>query len=190
MTSKPFTKQNQKDLANNEYVKKCTEKNIYFTEEFALKVCEVMKKGGDVYAFFEQCDLPVKIIGKTRIDGICAHWKSFYDLKDLPRKARTPTKPKKVVPTSAERRQANLNKAIEYCEALFQNIDSLDLDERTTEDELPLACIKKTFEDLDNVIVKDLCAYYGYDYFTYYKYISKFKEKDEFVNILNPHRKK
>ena len=58
-------------------------------------------------------------------------------------------------------------------------------------DTIRFAAIKKVFDSDQPVVVKDLCAHYGYPYSKYYGYLTSLRpNEDTFVNILNPHRKR
>lgn len=186
--AKKFTKNAQKNLNKNPNVVKCTESQISFTEEFALKVCEALKAGEDPIKVFTDAGFSIKILGETRVNGIIAFWKSKYELEDLPRRVR-PVKEKEYVPTAAERRAARTKEAVELCDHLIANPQPLNLPDDAPMHTVRLAAIKKTYEDSKNVVLKDLCDHYGYQYTEYYAYLQTLKEPDTFVNILNPHRK-
>lgn len=192
MANKQFTQHAQKQLNKNPYVVKCTKSKIIFTEEFALKVVEAIKNGDNPYDVFEACDLSIRVLGKSRVNGIIGLYRSKYELNDVPRRKPEP-KPKKHVETAAERRERNLSDAIAYCDNLIANPQTeLNLPVDATKDVIHYAAIKKTYDNKDlKVVVKDLCAHYGYQYLNYYSYLNSIKPKDNnFVNILNPHRKK
>ena len=189
MANKQFTKHAQRVLNSNPNVVKCTPSKITFTEDFAKKVCEVLKKGEDPYKTFADNGLSIRILGKPRISGAIGLWRSRYGLEDLPRRKPEP-KPKKVVETAKERRDRVLNEAIADCDSLIANPSSLSLDSNTDKDTIHFAAIKKVYDTKKNVIVKDLCLHYGYQYPKYYAYLKTVEPKtEEFVNILNPHRK-
>lgn len=188
MATKKFTKHAQRVLSHNPNVVKCTEAKIVFTEEFALKVCDALKTGDDPYKVFTDNGFSIRILGKSRVNGAIGLWKSKYELENLPRR-KTEPKEVKVVVTAAERRQANLNEAIAECDALIANPSQIPVDETADNDTIHFAAIKKVFETKKSVIVKDLCAHYGYQYPKYYAYLQSLKPKDDFVNYLNPHHK-
>jgi hypothetical protein len=191
MASKQFTKHAQRVFNHNPNVVKCTPSKIIFTEEFALKVCEALKKGEDPYPIFTANGLSIRILGKPRIAGAIGLWRSKYGLEGLPRRKPAP-KPKKVVETAKERRDRNLKAAIALCDTYIADPSKLGLAPETDTDTVHFAAIRKVYEESKTpVIVKDLCAHYNYSYSKYYAYLQEQKPKqDEFVNILNPHRKK
>ncbi len=192
MANKQFTEHAQKVLNKNPYVVKCSPSKIIFTEEFANKVCDAMRQGNNPVDVFKECGLSVRVLGKSRVNGIIGLYRSKYELNDLPRRKPEP-KPKKHVETAAERRERNFKEALVYCDNLIANPQvELNLSPDSDKDLIHFAAIKKTFDNEDlNVVVKDLCAHYGYQYLTYYAYLQAIKPKDnEFVNILNSHRKK
>lgn len=187
MANKKFTKHAQRVLNHNPNVVKCTEGKITFTDEFALKVCEALKKGEDPYQVFLDAGFSLRVLGRSRINGAIGLWKSKYELENLPRR-KAPVVEKEHVETAAERRERVLNQAIQDCDKLIANPEELELPKNVDYETVRLAAIKKTYESNKKVIVKDLCAHYGYPYSRYYAYLQTFKPKDEFVNILNPHR--
>lgn len=188
MASKKFTKHAQRVLNHNPNVVKCTEGKIIFTEEFALKVCDALKKGEDPYQVFTDNGLSIRILGKSRVNGAIGLWRSKYELEGLPRR-KAEDKPKKVVETASERRQKNLDAAIQDCDKLIANPAELGLGADASSDVIHLEAINKVYQSGKPVIVKDLCTHYGYPYSKYYSYLQSKKPKDDFVNILNPHRK-
>ena len=192
MANKQFTNHAQKELNKNPNVIKCSPSKIIFTEEFALKVVDALKQGEDPFKVFEENGLSVRVLGKSRINGIVSLYKSRYELENLPRRKKE-VKPKPHVETAAERRERNLKEAIAYCDSLISNPEKeLGLSVDSNKDLIHFSAFKKTFENKDlKVIIKDLCKHYGYEYSSYYLYLQAIKPKeDEFVNILNPHRKK
>ena len=186
MATKKFTKNAQRVLNHNPNVVCCTEGKISFTEEFALKVCEALKKGEDPYQVFIDNGFSIRILGESRINGAIGLWKSKYNLENLPRR-HTVKKEVKVVETAQQRRQKNLGVAILRIEDLMKDPQSLDLPEDVDSETLHFAAIKKVYdESKTKVIIKDVIEYYGYSYTKYYAYLQSLKPKDEFVNILNP----
>lgn len=188
MATKKFTKHAQRVLNHNPNVVKCTEGKIVFTEEFALKVCDALKAGEDPYKVFEDNGFTVRILGKYRINGAIGLWRSKYELDELPRR-KSIAKEKKVVETAAERRERILNEAIAECDNFIANPTTLGLGENADKDVISFEAIEKVYNSRKNVIVKDLCAHYGYAYSKYYAYEQKKNPKEDFVNILNPHRR-
>ena len=189
MPFKKFTKHAQRTLNRNPNVVHCSEARITFTEEFAQKVCDALKAGDDPYKVFTDNSLSVRILGKSRINGTIGLWKSKYDLTDLPRR-KAPVKEKKPVVTAAERRAKNLEEAIKICDGLIANPSEIPLDGSADNDTIHFAAIKKVFDSKIPVVLKDLCAHYGYPYNQYYTYVCSLKPKEEFYNILNSHNKK
>lgn len=189
MAVKKFTKHAQRVLNHNPNVVHCSEAKIVYTEEFALKVCDALKKGEDPYKVFEDAGLSLRVLGMSRVNGTIGLWKSKYELTDLPRR-KAPVKEKKHVETAQERKERNLLAAIKVCDEYISNPSSLELDETASNDLIHFAAIKKVYDSKMPVIVKDLCEHYGYQYTQYYGYIKSLKPKEEFVNILNPHSKK
>lgn len=189
MATKKFTKHAQRTLNKNPNVEKCTESKISFTEEFALKVCEALKQGEDPFAVFTENGFSIRILGKSRINGVIGLWKSKYGLEDLPRR-KAPAKEKKAVETAAERRDRNLQAAIAEVDRLVANPAELELAEGTDKETTLFAAIKHVYDSKQKVVVKDLIAHYGYPYTKYYAYLQSQKPKDEFVNVLNPHNKR
>lgn len=177
MAIKKFTKHAQKVLNKNPNVVSCGEGKIVFTESFALKVCEALKDGESPYDVFEENGLSLKILGKSR-----------YEIQ-APKKKRT----KNADPdqkTSAEKRRARLEEGIALCDRYLQNPSLLNLDGEIDPETLLCEAIRKTYEEIDRVFVKDLCAHYDFSYSKYYAYQQqKKKEEREFDNVLNPHRK-
>lgn len=188
MATKKFTEHAQRVLNHNPNVVKCTEAKITFTDEFAEKVCAALKEGRDPYEVFEENGLSLRILGKSRINGAIGLWKSRYGLEDLPRR-KPEAKPKKPVETASERREKNLSAAIEACDKLIADPSSLALPEGSDNDTVHFAAIKKVYDSKMPVVVKDLCAHYGYPYSKYYAYLQEQKPKDDYVNLLNPHHK-
>lgn len=191
MGNRQFSEHAQKVLNKNPNVVKCSQSKIIFTEEFALKVCDALKAGENPYDVFEQNGLSIRVLGKSRINGIVGLYRSRYELTDLPRR-KTPPKPKKHVETAAERKERNNKIAFEYCDNLIANPELLNISKDSDKDLIHFAAIKKTYDNKEiKVIVKDLCAHYGYQYMSYYSYLQAIKPKeDEFVNLLNSHKKK
>ena len=99
MSSKPFTKHAQRVLNKNPNVVKCTVAKIVFKEEFALKVCDALKNGEDPYKVFTDNGLSLRVLGKSRVNGVIGLWKSKYNLENLPRR-KPPVKPKPHVETA------------------------------------------------------------------------------------------
>ena len=188
MATKKFTKHAQRVLNHNQNVVKCTESKISFTEEFALKVVDALKAGEDPYKVFEDNGMSLRILGKSRVNGIIGLWKSKYELEDLPRR-RVVKEPAAHVETAKERRQKNLEVAIAEIEKLVQASSSLELPEGASDELVHFAAIKKVYDSKTKVIVKDVIEHYGYSYMKYYAYLESLKPKDTFVNILNPHNK-
>ncbi|MFA6860907.1 MAG: HTH domain-containing protein [Bacilli bacterium] len=189
MANKQFTKHAQRELNHNPNVVKCTPSKITFTEEFANKVCDALKKGEDPYKVFTDNGFSIRILGKPRIMGAIGLWRSRYGLEDLPRRKPEP-KPKKQVETAKERRERNLKEAIAAVDAYIADLTSMALPANVDNDTAHFAAIKKVYDSKKNVIVKDVCAHYGYQYPKYYAYLQSLKpQQEEFVNILNPHRK-
>lgn len=189
MATKKFTKHAQRVLNHNPNVVKCTESKISFTEEFALKVVEALKNGDDPYQVFEENGLSLRILGKSRVNGIIGLWKSKYELENLPRRKIVKEKTK-VVETAKERREKSLKLAIEEIEKLVKDPTALELPEGTDDETLHFAAIKKVYDSKMKVVVKDVIEHYGYSYMKYYSYLESKKPKDTFVNILNPHNRK
>ncbi len=189
MAVKKFTKHAQRVLNHNPNVVNCSEAKIIFTEEFALKVCDALKKGEDPFKVFEENGLSIRVLGKSRVNGTIGLWKSKYELTDLPRR-KPAKKEKKPVETAAERKERNLKAAVEACDKLIADPSSLSLDETASSDTIHFAAIKAIYDSKMPVIVKDLCEHYGYPYSKYYTYLKSLQPKEEFVNILNPHSKK
>lgn len=189
MAKKQFTKHAQRVLSHNPNVVTCSQSKITFTDEFALKVCDALKKGEDPYKVFIDAGFSIKILGESRINGAIGLWKSKYELENLPRR-KPPVKEKKVVETASERRGKNLDEAIKYCDSLIATPSDIPVEEGSDSDTIHFAAIKKTYETMKSVIVKDLCAHYGYQYSKYYNYLKSFKPEDDFVNILNSHKKR
>jgi hypothetical protein len=125
----------------------------------------------------------------SRVNGVIGLWKSRYELNDLPRR-KPVQKEKDPVETAADRRQKNLEAAIAACDELIANPANILVAEGSDVDTIHFAAIKKVYDSKMPVVVKDLCAHYGYQYSKYYGYLQSFKAKDEFVNILNPHSRK
>ena len=86
MSSKTFTKHAQRVLNKNPNVVKCSTAKIIFTEDFALKVCEALKAGEDPYKIFTDNGISIRVLGKSRVNGIIGLWKSKYNLENLPRR--------------------------------------------------------------------------------------------------------
>lgn len=190
MSSKPFTKHAQRVLNKNPNVEKCTVAKIVFKEEFALKVCKALKNGEDPYKVFADNGLSIRVLGKSRVNGVIGLWKSKYGLENLPRR-KPPVKPKAPVETAKERKERNLREAVALCDSFIADPESLGLTTETDSDTIHFAAIKKVYDSNQPVIVKDLCAHYGYPYSKYYGYLTSIRPKeDSFVNILNPHRKR
>ena len=188
MAVKKFTKHAQRVLNHNPNVVRCTEAKIVFTEEFAQKVCDALKAGEDPYLVFEENGISIRVLGKPRVTGTIGLWKSKYELTDLPKRKRV-SKEKKETLSAAEKKQKNLEAAIAYCDALIAKPDELGLTSEETLDTIRFAAIKKTYDSKLPVVVKDLCAHYGYPYSKYYGYLNSLKPKEEFYNPLNPHNK-
>ena len=110
MSSKPFTKHAQRILNKNPNVEKCTTAKVIFKEEFALKVCDALKKGEDPFQVFTDNGLSVRVLGKSRINGVIGLWKSKYSLEDLPRR-KVVRKSKAPVETAKERKERILTSA-------------------------------------------------------------------------------
>lgn len=189
MATKKFTKHAQRVLNHNPNVVKCTESKISFTDEFALKVVDALKKGENPYQVFEDNGLSLRILGKSRVNGIIGLWKSKYELEDLPRR-KMAKEEKKPVETAKERREKNCKAAVEEVEKLVQDPSSLNLPEGADDETIHFAAIKKVYDSKMKVIVKDVIEHYGYSYMKYYAYLESQKPKDTFVNILNPHNKR
>ena len=192
MANKQFTVHAQKQLNKNPNVVKCSPSKIVFTEEFALKVVEALMQGRNPAEVFEENGLSVRVLGKSRVNGIVSMYKSKYELENLPRR-QVQRKEKKHIETSQERREKNLKEAVVYCDNLIANKESLlSCTPEDSDDVVHFKAIKKTYENKElKVIVKNLCAYYGYDYLRYYAYFQSIKPKeDDFVNILNSHKKR
>lgn len=189
MATKKFTKHAQRVLNHNPNVEKCTEGKVSFKEEFALKVCEALKKGEDPYQVFVDNGFSLRILGKSRINGVIGLWKSKYELEDLPRRAPA-VKEKKEVETAAMRREKNLAAAIAEIDALIADPAKLELPAETGSETIHFAAIKKVYESKTKVVIKDVIAHYGYSYSKYYAYLQSQKPQDTFVNILNPHSRR
>lgn len=187
--AKKFSKHAQQMLNRNPNVVKCSEGKIVFKEQFALKICDALKRGDDPFQIFEDEGLPVKILGKARINGVIGLWKSKYELEDLPRR-----KKKELVirekESAAERKERHLQEAIKLVDHHIAYPETLSLSADTDHDILVLSAIKHVYEEEAQVILKDLCAHYGYQYSRYYSFLQSIKPKETtFVNVLNPHRK-
>lgn len=190
MSSKPFTKHAQRILNKNPNVEKCTTAKVIFKEEFALKVCDALKKGEDPFQVFTDNGLSVRVLGKSRINGVIGLWKSKYSLEDLPRR-KVVRKSKAPVETAKERKERILKEAVERCDSYIARPEELGLSPDTDIDIIRFTAIKKVYESKSGVILKDLCLHYGYPYAKYYTYIKTLTpDEDTFVNILNPHRKR
>lgn len=191
MSSKPFTKHAQRVLNKNPNVEKCTTAKIVFKEEFAQKVCDALKNGEDPYQVFTDNGLSLRVLGKSRVNGVIGLWRSKYGLEGLPRR-KPVEKPKPHVETAKERKERNLREAVALCDAYIADpVNALGLSADTDPDTIRFAAIKKVYDSDQPVIVKDLCLHYGYPYSKYYGYLNSLKpDEDTFVNILNPHRKK
>lgn len=189
MSIKKFTKHAQRVLNHNPNVVRCTEAKIIYTDEFALKVVDALKAGEDPFKVFEDNGLSIRVLGKSRVTGTIGLWKSKYELTDLPRR-KPAVKEKAHVPTAAERKQKNLEAAIEACDKLIADPAQLELSQDADNDTIHFAAIKKVYDSKLPVIVKDLCAHYGYPYSKYYSYLCSLSPKEGFYNILNPHNKK
>ena len=191
MSTKKFTPHAQRELNKNPNVVKCTEAKIVFTEEFALKVCDALRNGEDPYQVFTDNGLSIRILGKARVNGVIGLWRSKYGLEGLPRRKTQPKQEKAHVETAQERKDRHLAEAIVICDEYIANPESLGLTPDTDGDTIHFAAIKKVYDSPQQVVVKDLCAHYGYSYSKYYGYLQSLQPADdEFVNILNPHRKK
>ncbi len=190
MSTKKFTPHAQRVLNKNPNVIKCTEAKIAFTEEFALKVCDALRNGEDPYQVFTDNGISIRILGKARVNGVIGLWRSKYGLEGLPRR-RNESKSDENAETAAERKERHLSEAIVICDEYIANPESLGLTPETDSDTIRLAAIKKVYDSPQQVVVKDLCAHYGYSYSRYYAYLQSLNPADdEFVNILNPHRRK
>ena len=189
MATKKFTKHAQRVLSHNPNVVRCTEGKITFTDEFAQKVCDALKAGEDPYQVFTDNGLSLRILGMSRVNGVIGLWKSRYELTDLPRR-KPVQKEKEQFESAADRRQKNLEAAIAKCDELIANPANLPIAADSNSDTIHFAAIKKVYDSKMPVVVKDLCAHYGYPYSKYYSYLQSFKAKDDFVNILNPHSRK
>ncbi|MCI1735154.1 MAG: hypothetical protein LKM30_05400 [Bacilli bacterium] len=193
MATKQFTPHAVRTLKKNPNVVKCTPSKIIFTEAFALKVMDAVKKGEDPLPVFTANGLSVRILGKPRIMGAVGLWKSRYGLEGLPRR-KAPARPKKIVETAEQRRKRQLGEAVLKVDALLKDPTQIkNLPANADNDTTHFAAIYQVYNNGKcPVIVKDLCGYYGYSYIQYYGFL-KTKEpqdQDEYVNILNPHRKK
>ncbi|MFA6624212.1 MAG: HTH domain-containing protein [Bacilli bacterium] len=190
MAKKQFSKYAIKTMNRNPNVRKCTPSKIMFTEEFALKVCEALKKGEDPCQVFTDNGFSIRVLGRSRISGIIGLWRSQYGLEGLEKRKPAP-KPKKHVETASERRERNLQFAISYCDKQIADPSSLSLPADTPLETLQFAAIRKAYLDKLPFVVKDLCAHYGFPYTKYHAYLVETAPKDdEFDNILNPHRRK
>ena len=167
MATKKFTAHAQRVLNHNPNVEKCTESKIFFKEEFALKVCEALKNGEDPYQVFQDNGFSIRILGKSRINGILGLWKSKYNLENLPRR-----QVKKAEPNVVE------------------SAKELSLEGNVSHDLVRFHAIKRVYETKEKVVVKDVLAHYGYQYPQYYAFLQSLKPKSEFVNPLNPHQKR
>ncbi len=189
MATKQFTKHAMREFNKNPNVLKCTPSKIVFTDEFVDKVMDAVKAGEDPYQVFTDNGLSLRILGRTRVAGAIGLWKSKYGLEGLPRRKAKPVE-KKAKETNAERRAREEEAAIAYCDELIADPAKLDLPADADIDTIRFGAIKKTYESEHKVIVKNLCAHYGYVYQDYYTYWNKQNPREEtFVNILNPHRK-
>lgn len=189
MATKKFTKHAQRVFNRNPNVVRCTESKIIFTDEFAQRVLDELRNGADPFQVFTDNGFSVRILGKSRIIGAIGLWKSRFEVEDLPRRKPAP-KEAKPVETAAERRQRNLEVAIASVDALIADPAQIPVEEGTDKDTITFAAIKKVFDSKQPVVVKDLCAHYGYPYAKYYNYLRSLQPKSEFVNILNPHNKR
>ena len=113
MANKQFTVHAQKQLNKNPNVVKCSPSKIVFTEEFALKVVEALKQGRNPAEVFEENGLSVRVLGKSRVNGIVSMYKSKYELENLPRR-QVQRKEKKHIETSQERREKNLKEGLGF----------------------------------------------------------------------------
>ena len=190
MSTKQFTKHAQRMFNKNPNVLKCTQSKIIFTDEFVEKVVAAIKAGEDPYKVFTDNGLSLRILGKTRVAGAIGLWRSKYELEGLPRR-QVVREPKKPVETTKERHERQMMAAVAYCDDLINNPSKMGIDSTADIDIIRINAIKKTFESDLPVIVKNLCAHYGYSYQEYYQYWCDVTPKqDSFVNILNPHRKR
>ena len=189
MATKKFTAHAQRVLNHNPNVEKCTESKIFFREEFALKVCEALKNGEDPYQVFQDNGFSIRILGKSRINGILGLWKSKYNLENLPRRQVKKAEPK-VVETAKDRREKNLALAIAEIDRLVAHPEELSLEGNVSHDLVRFHAIKRVYETKEKVVVKDVVAHYVYQYPQYYAFLQSLKPKSEFVNPLNPHQKR
>lgn len=191
MATKEFTKNAQKNFRRNPNVLKCTTSKIVFTDEFIEKVVAAIKAGEDPYKVFTDNGLSLRILGKTRVAGCIGLWRSKYGLEGLPRRKPVPKAPKKHVETTQERHEREMNAAVAYCDDLIAHPEKMGLELNADPNIIRFNAIKKTYESDLHVVVKNLCAHYGYSYQDYYVFLCSLKPKDKnFINILNPHRKK
>lgn len=190
MSSRPFTKHAQRVLNKNPNVEKCTTAKVIFKEEFALKVCEALKKGEDPFQVFTDNGLSVRVLGRSRINGVLGLWRSKYGLEGLPR--RKVVRKSKPAPETAKERKARIfQEAVTLCDSYIAKPEELGLTPDTDLDVIRFTAIKKVYDTKKGVILKDLCLHYGYPYSKYYAYNRTLTpDEDTFVNILNPHRKK
>ncbi|MFA6830155.1 MAG: HTH domain-containing protein [Bacilli bacterium] len=191
MATKKFTDHAIMVLNKNPNVVRCTPSKITFTEDFAMKVMDAVKAGDDPVEVFTSNGLSIRILGKTRIYGNIGLWKSRYEIEDAPRR-KAVAKPKPEIETAVQRRERVLAKAIEDCDALIADTSKIsDLPADADKDIIHFAAIKQVYSTSDTkVIVKDLCLHYNYSYTQYYAYFKNSSPaEEEYVNILNSHRK-
>lgn len=191
MPNKPFSKHAVKQLSRNPYVAKVTHKKIYFTEEFCQIVLEAVKNGEDPVEVFANNGLSPKILGMSRISGTISLWKSRYGVTSPVRRKKVGVKAPKE--TAEERREKKLQNAVAICDDLLANPSKIKkLPSEYSDRTLLFFALNQTFEENSkDVVLKDLCNHYQFNYTDYYHDYNKYnKKEDTYVNVLSSRRKR
>lgn len=78
MSKKLFSNDEIKELSNNKYVKKVSEKGITYTDEFKRLFIAENEKGKFPREIFIECGFDVNIIGLKRIQSSGSRWRSAF----------------------------------------------------------------------------------------------------------------
>jgi|GEM_PF-812648 len=193
MANKKFTPHAIKVLKKNPNVRSVSPSKISFTDEFQQKIADAIRAGENPYPLFAEAGFSERVLGKSRIVGTVSMIRSRYELEDAPKmKGGRKASNKPAPETAAQRRKNRLGEAVLFCDGLIADpVGKLNLPADTDKDTIRFAAIRKTYETKKHVVVKDLCAYYGYGYPQYYTYLKSVNPSEEkFDNPLNSHRKK
>lgn len=83
MSKNRYTEEQAKELSNNIYVARCSDKAITYTKEFKQLAIKQYEIGMVAVEIFRDANFNLELVGKTRVNDCLKRWKKTYKIKGV-----------------------------------------------------------------------------------------------------------